>query len=681
MLALSLAALLAAAPAPAAAPSGGLSVEQLVELNRLGEFVPSPDGRLLAYTVKQPGAGGSGGSSDIWLLDLHQPDSAPRQLTNHPAAEANLQWSRDGRQLLFLAARGDRAQIWALPLDGGEPAAVSDLPVDVEGFVLAPDGQTLALALTTRAGCPDLACGVAAAKALSEQQSSGRLYDSLMVRHWDSWLTPLNRHLFVARWQGEAIRDARDLTPELTSDIPSRPFGGFEEIQFSPDSRSLIYAAKANGAEQAWQTNFDLYQVSVDGGPATNLTAANLAWDNQPQFSPDGKQLYWLAMKRPGFEADRHALMVRDLATGTSRELLANWDRSIDQFLFSADGRSLYLLVQDVGQSGLYRYELASGKLQRVMRDGTISHVAATGERLLVARHALNAPTDLYQLPLAGGAPVALTRLNEQKLAGITMAEFQQFDFAGWNNETVYGYWLKPVGYQKGKKYPVAFIVHGGPQGSFGNMFHYRWNAQLWAAQGYGVVMIDFHGSTGYGQAFTDSISRDWGGKPLEDLKKGMAAITAAEPWLDGSNACALGASYGGYMVNWIAGNWSDGFKCLVNHAGLFDMPGFYATTEELWFPEYEWGGPVWQSSDDYQKFNPASLVDNWRTPVLVIHGEKDFRVPYDQGLAAFTTLQRKGIPSRLLMFPDENHWILKPANLIQWYNEVFRWQAEWTKP
>jgi dipeptidyl aminopeptidase/acylaminoacyl peptidase len=253
----------------------------------------------------------------------------------------------------------------------------------------------------------------------------------------------------------------------------------------------------------------------------------------------------------------------------------------------------------------------------------------------------------------------------------------------------VHGYWLKPANFENGKQYPIAFLVHGGPQGSFGNMFHYRWNAQLWAAQGYAVVMIDFHGSTGYGQAFTHSISRDWGGKPLEDLQKGLDFIVKEEAWLDGANACALGASYGGYMMNWIAGNWPTRFKCLINHAGLYDMPSFYQSTEELWFPEYDLGGPSWQQNiaddsgkkvSDYQKFNPSAFVQHWQTPMLVIQGELDFRVPYTQSLGAFTTLQRKGIDSRLVMFPDEDHHIRKPDNLVAWYAEVFAWLAKYTK-
>ena len=258
--------------------------------------------------------------------------------------------------------------------------------------------------------------------------------------------------------------------------------------------------------------------------------------------------------------------------------------------------------------------------------------------------------------------------------------DFEQFSFKGAEDATVYGYLVKPWNFEPNKKYPMAFLVHGGPQGSFGNMFNERWNAQLYAAKGYAVVMVDFHGSTGYGQAFTDSISRDWGGKPLVDLQKGFAHVVQAYPWIDGNRACALGASYGGFMMNWIAGNWPDGFKCLVNHAGLYDMPSFYGSTEELWFPEFDLGGPAWNPESDYQKFNPAAHADKWQTPMLVIHGLKDYRVPYAQGLGAFTNLQRKGIDSRLVIFPDENHWILKPDNRVRWYNEVFQWLDKYTR-
>jgi dipeptidyl aminopeptidase/acylaminoacyl peptidase len=292
----------------------------------------------------------------------------------------------------------------------------------------------------------------------------------------------------------------------------------------------------------------------------------------------------------------------------------------------------------------------------------------------------LAAPVDLYGVNLSGGRPQQLTHFNAARLGERVLGTFEQFTYPGWNDETVHGYVMKPANFQEGATYPLAFIVHGGPQVSYGNGWSYRWNPQVYAGAGFGVVFIDFHGSPGYGQAFTDSISQDWGGKPLEDLRKGLAAALAKYPWLDGKRACALGASYGGYMMNWIAGNWADGFRCLVDHAGIFDARGMYYQTEELWFEEWENGAPQFEKPENYEKHNPVNFVSNWRTPMLVIHGQLDFRVPYGQGLSTFTALQRRGIESRLLIFPDENHWILKPQNSLQWHKEVLEWLARWTR-
>jgi dipeptidyl aminopeptidase/acylaminoacyl peptidase len=440
-----------------------------------------------------------------------------------------------------------------------------------------------------------------------------------------------------------------------------------------------VFSAKIPAVDQSWHTNFDIFQVSLNGGQKINLTKDNPAWDAKPKFSGDGRYMAYLAMKKPVYEADRFGLILLDLVTGERKELAPQWDRSVDDYVFAPDNRTVYVTAQDLGQKGIFAIDHAFGEVSKVYSNGSAGDVAVRGTNVYFTNHQLNAPADIYQLKNSGGEAYPLTQVNALTLKDIQLAEFEQFSFPGANDETVYGYWMKPWNFEAGKKYPIAFIVHGGPQGSFGNMFNTRWNAQLWAAQGYGVVMIDFHGSTGYGQAFTDSIARDWGGKPLEDLKKGLAFVTEQQPWLDKDNACALGASYGGFMMNWIAGNWTDGFKCLVNHAGLFDMPSFYGSTEELWFPEHDMGGPVWDKAADYQKFNPAAFVDNWKTPMLVIHGLKDYRVPYAQGLGAFTTLQRKAIPSRLVIFPDENHWIMKPANAERWYNEIFSWMKQHT--
>jgi dipeptidyl aminopeptidase/acylaminoacyl peptidase len=378
-------------------------------------------------------------------------------------------------------------------------------------------------------------------------------------------------------------------------------------------------------------------------------------------------------MERPDFEADRFHLVVRDLASGAIRFTTRDWDRSIGAFRFSADGRHVYAVTDHLGQHPLWSIDLANGTRRMLTQSGNVTEFSVARDRIAYGLQHLASPVDLY-LIAGRAAPRRLTGINADRLAQLRFGEAEQFSFAGAGGRQVYGYAMKPWNWEAGRKYPIAFIVHGGPQSSYANTWSYRWNPQVYAGAGHGVVFIDFHGSTGYGQAFTDSISGDWGGKPFEDLQKGLAAALERYPWLDGDRACALGASYGGYMINWIAGNWPDRFRCLVNHAGLFDHRLMYYTTEELWFPEWDHGGPYHDNPASHEKSNPANHVLAWKSPMLVIHGALDYRVPYSQGLATYTALQRRGIESRLLFFPDENHWISKPANSLQWHAEVLGW-------
>jgi dipeptidyl aminopeptidase/acylaminoacyl peptidase len=313
------------------------------------------------------------------------------------------------------------------------------------------------------------------------------------------------------------------------------------------------------------------------------------------------------------------------------------------------------------------------------VEQGSINGFAPAEDGIVFERHTLKSPVEIYFIK-PGSGEKAITGINAAKVAAARMGDYEQFSFKGWNNETVYGYMVKPVDFDPAKKYPLAFLIHGGPQGSFGNDFHYRWNPQAHAGAGYAAVMVDFHGSIGYGQAFCDSIRGDWGGKPLEDLKKGLAAALAKYPWMDGTRVGALGGSFGGYMVNWIAGNWPDRFKCLVSHDGNIDERAAYFETEELWFPEWDHMGTPWENPQNYEKHNPANFVKNWKTPMLVIHGGQDFRVVETQGIGTFNALQRRGIPSQFLYFPDENHWVLKPANSILWHQTVIGWLDRWLK-
>jgi dipeptidyl aminopeptidase/acylaminoacyl peptidase len=656
------------------------TVADLVRLKRVSDPQVSPDGRYVTFTQRETDIDANKGRTDIWLLDLAVRDARPRRLTQNPANDSTARWAPDSRTVYFLSTRSGSSQVWRLSLDGGEAVQVTDYALDVGTLKVAPSGRALALTMEVFADCAELQCTKDKLAAEEKSLATGQLYDQLFVRHWDTWRDGTRSNLFVATIgaDGRAAKPV-NLSKGLDGDVPSKPSGGDEEFEWSRDSARLVFSARVAGRAEPWSTNFDLYEVSADGsGAPRNLTADNPAWDTQPVFLANG-DLAYLAMERPGFEADRFHAVIRDARTGKARALTKGWDRSIGKLAVAANGRQLLAAADDIGQHALFSIDTASGKATRLVGTGQVAEFATGSRGTVIAWASLAAPADLY-LVAGGGTPRRLTNVNANVLDARAMSEFEQFSFAGWNDAKVYGYVMKPYGYTAGRRFPIAFIVHGGPQVSFQNQWSWRWNAQLFAGRGYGVVFIDFHGSPGYGQAFTDSISQDWGGKPLVDLQKGLAAALAKYEWLDGSRACSLGASYGGYMQNWIAGQWPEQFRCIVNHAGIFDTRTMYYTTEELWFTEWENGGPYYEKPEIHEKHNPAQHVTQWKTPMLVTHGARDYRVPYSQGIATFTALQRRGIESKFLYFPDENHWVLKPANSELWYGTVLDWLDKYAK-
>jgi dipeptidyl aminopeptidase/acylaminoacyl peptidase len=651
------------------------TADDLVRIKRLTDPQVSPDGRYVAFVLRETDMEANRGRTDVWLLDLTQKDAVARRLTQNEANDSSPRWAPDSRTIYFLSSRSGQSQVWRLSLAGGDAVRVTDYPLDIGSLKVSPKGDRIALTMEVLPECNDLRCTKDKLAARDKNKATGRIYDRVFIRHWDTWSNGTRSHLFAARITADGTADTPlDLSKSLDADIPSKPNGGDEEFAFSPDGNSLVFSARVAGRTEPWSTNFDLYQVPVDhAAQPKNLTAANLAWDTRPVFLKNG-DLAYLAMDRPTFEADRFHIVLRDSKTGVARPLTQSWDRSVIQLSVSADGRRLLATAEDQGQVSLFWIDVANGTPHKIVGTGHVSDFAATGDSVVYAWESLGSPADLFTVPVNGGTRRRLTKVNEELFARRRLGEFEQFNFKGWNDETVYGYVVKPYGFEPGRKYPIAFVVHGGPQTSLANYWTYRWNAQTFAGGGYGVVMIDFHGSPGYGQAFTDSISRDWGGKPLVDLQKGLEAAAGKYSWLDGERACALGASYGGYMMNWIEGNWPDRFRCIVNHDGIFDDRMMYYSTEELWFSEWEHGGPQYQNPQAYEQFNPVNFVSKWRTPMLIVHGEQDFRIPYDQGIATFTALQRRGIESRLLIFPNENHWVLQPADSVQWYQTVLGW-------
>ncbi|HEX4387113.1 MAG TPA: S9 family peptidase [Steroidobacteraceae bacterium] len=664
--------LLAAAPAR---PAGtAFTVEDLVRLKRVSDPQVSPDGRYVAFVERDTDMEANKGRTSLWLLDLKSAAATPRRLTGGAQNDISPRWGHDPRTLYFLSTRSGSSQIWRLTLGTGSAERVSDYPLDVGSLKVAPRGDHLALSLEVFPDCATLQCTRERLDRDAKSKATGRLYERLFIRHWGTWSEGTRSHLFTATVRAGTVGLPVDVSKGMDADIPSKPFGDDHDYDFSPDGKRLVFSARIAGKSEPWSTNFDLFEVPVDGSAApVDITAQNPAWDAQPVFLAGG-DLAWTAQDRPGFESDRFHVMLREAKSGRTRSLTGGWDRSVAHLGATPDGRTLLVSVDELGQTALYALDLKGGAPKRLLASGEIEDLAVTADRVVLARADLSGPADLYSIPVRGGALARLTHVNAPLLDQRQMSASEQFSFKGWNDETVYGYVVKPYGFTPGQRYPVAFVVHGGPQSSLQNLWTYRWNAQAFAGAGYAVVMIDFHGSPGYGQAFTDSISKDWGGKPLTDLKLGLAAATARYPWLDGGRVCALGASYGGFMMNWIEGNWPDRFRCIVNHDGVFDQRMMYYSTEELWFTEWEFGAPYYQNPQGYERVNPVDFVDKWQTPMLVIHGEQDFRIPYTQGIGAFTALQRRGIESRLLLFPDENHWVLKPANSVLWYHTVLGW-------
>jgi len=671
--------LLAAPLAALAQDTHPFSIHDMLAMERISDPQVSPDGKWVSFTLRTTDMDANKGRTEVYMTNLE--DGGLERLTWDPASDNGARWLPDSRHILFLSARSGSYQVWRLDVINGEPEQVTDLPLDVGNLVVSPDGSHIAFSMDVFVDCETVDCTAVRLKAREDDKASGMLYDKLFIRHWDTWKDGRRSHVFVMPTAGGSVTD---VMPRMDADCPSKPFGGAEEFVFTPDGKGIVFTARDAGDEEAWSVDFDLYYASIDGSKQPEcLTTDNEAWDTQPAFSPDGKTLAWLAMARPGFEADRFRIVLQDWSGGpggAKRVLTEEWDRSARGATWAPDGKKIFTTADNFGQRSLFSIEVKSGKVKTIVEQGTVRSPVMAGKRIVFGMDHLKSPVELYSVKDNGKNMLSVTRINSERMLSIRMGEPEQFTFTGAHGDEVYGYVVKPVDFDESKKYPVAFLIHGGPQGSFGNDFHYRWNPQAYTGAGYAAVMVDFHGSVGYGQAFTDAIRGDWGGAPLEDLQKGLAAALAKYSWLDGDRVAGLGASYGGYMVNWIAGNWPDRFRCLINHDGNLDERMAYYDTEELWFPEWERGGTPWENPEAYTKHNPIEYVQNWRTPMLVIHGAKDYRVVDTQGISTFTLLQRKGIPSRFLYFPDENHWVLKPHNSVLWHDTVIGWMDEWTK-
>ena len=661
--------------ADAAPRRHAFTVDDMLAMERVSEPALSPDGKLIAYTLRTTDYEANQGRTDVWLVGTD--GGAARRLTTHPERDGSPSFSSDGKWVYFLSTRSGSSQVWRIALAGGEAEPVTKLPVDVGSYLIV-DGKRLIVAAEVY---PELATLEETARRDEQQaksKSKAMAFDELLFRHWDSWEDGKRSHLFV--W--EAGRAPLDLLKGERVDAPTHPFGDAKEWALSADRKTLVYCAKQEREKAAWSTNDDLWMVPLDGSKRPErLTTGNPAWDGSPVFARDGKTLAYLAMARPGFESDRRRIVLVDWASKKSRVLTESWDRSPDAIAFSADGHTLYATADHLGQRSIFAIDVKIGEPQLIAEIGTFGDLMPLPDgNIAYTKNTLASPNEIFMRNVGSAAVErALTHHNDARVDAIEWGAYEPFSFKGAHGDEVHGFLMRPAGH-RGQKVPVAMLVHGGPQGSFGNDFHYRWNPQAYAGRGYAVVFIDFHGSTGYGQAFTDAIRGDWGGAPFEDLMKGLDDVLAKHSFLDGKHVVALGASYGGYMINWLNGH-TDRFSALVCHDGNLDETMAYYDTEELWFPEWEHGGTPWENPEGYAKQSPMAFVKNWKTPTLVVHGGKDFRVVETQGMATFTALQRKGIPSRFLYLPEENHWVLRPQNSKRWHDEVLAWIDRYAKP
>ena len=653
-----------------------LTFEDMMKVRRISDPQISPDSRWVAYVQTSVDLNANKKTSHIWLVSMD--GGGARQLTTGEGSDSRPRWSPDGGRLALISTRGGKSQVWILPVSGGEAHAVTTISTEADGVTWAAKGETLVFTSQVYPDCPDDACNRAGLEQAEHSKVKARLITELLFRHWTDWRDGKYTHVFSVSAAGGP---ARDLTPGRY-DSPTFFLGAPDGYAISPDGSEVCFTSNRSEppSAPAWTTNNDLYLVSSNGGEAKDITADNPGSDASPQYSPNGRYIAYTSQARNGYESDLFRLRVYDRETGRVKDLTEGFDQWVEAFAWAPDSDTIYFLAPDHTETPVFRTSVSHPKVEKVL-DGYNAEVqvAPDGKSLATSRTSLVAPTEIYRASLADGSLTELTHANVSLLSELEMNPGESVTTAGALGARVQSLLVKPPGFDPNRKYPAIFLIHGGPQGAWEDDWGYRWNAQLFASRGYVVLMTNPHGSTGYGQKFLEEISGDWGGACYQDL---MAAADYLErlPYVDKERVGAAGASFGGFMINWIAGH-TTRFKALVSHDGVYDQRSMYGETEELWFPQWEFKGLPWEKGSLYEKWSPANFVQNIQTPMLLVEGELDFRVPNGQAFQLFTALQRRGVPSKLLYFPDEGHWVNKPQNSQLWYNTVLGWLDEYLKP
>lgn len=676
-------AILALACAAQAQQKRAITFADLMAMQRISEVQISPDGKWVAYRVATPDMEANRIPGNLWLADAGgaSPEaSGPRQLTRS-GRDSSPRWSPDGKRIAFTSTRDGSSQIWLIGVDGGEAIKLTTISTGASDPAWSPDGKWIAFASEVYPDCKEDGCNSKRDAEKAKDKSNARIYDQLLFRHWSTWSEHKRSHIFVQ--PADASSAARDLMPGADYDVPVVQRGGPAHFSWSPDGKEIAFNAVLDKNE-AWSTNGEILTVPVAGGATKTLTS-NPGFDSGPLYSPDGKHIAYIAQTRAGNEADKWTLMLYDRATGKHMAITSGFDHSVSAFAWTPDSRSLYFNAQDQGREPIFHVAAAAGSQPQVVVKNIYAHefvLAGDGRRIVYAASTIAAPAELFSAAADGTRVMQITKQNASLLGQLDMHPAEHFWFAGAEDTKIHGMLVRPPGFDPAKKYPLLYLMHGGPETMVGDSWGYRWNPQVMAAPGYVTVWVNRRGSTGFGQKFTDEIVADWGGRAYTDLMKGVDHVLAKYSFVDGTRMAAAGGSYGGYMAAWVGAH-TGRFQAIIAHAAVYDLESMYGATEELWFPEWEFIGVPWQNRVEYDRWSPHRFAQNYgkyKVPMLVIHGEQDYRVPYTQGLELFTALQRQSVPSKLVLFPDEGHWISKPHNSQLWYKEFLGWLAQWLK-